>query len=62
MKRSVWYDVTDSEDYIMRCSKCGGYKEPLKAHWFFTGLYCVYCIRYKFYDDTDVKWRNENES
>lgn len=57
---SVWIDVKEEDtDYIYRCSSCGGYKEEdLKRHWFFTGLYCVLCIRYKLYDDTKDDWRN----
>ena len=40
--------------YVPRCSSCGGFRETLKEHWFFTGLYCVPCVRYKLYDDVDV--------
>ena len=51
--KTVWRQVNKKEtDYVYRCSKCGGYKEDLYEHWFFTGLYCVHCIKYGFYDDT----------
>lgn len=56
MNRTVWtdVDVRKEDRYVPRCSRCGTFKEPLKEHWFFTGLYCVLCIRFTLYDDTEV--------
>lgn len=50
-KRSVWRDVSDDTVYVPRCSVCGKWKTALKAHWFFTGVYCVGCIQDILYDD-----------
>lgn len=51
--KTVWRNVPkDPAPYIRRCSRCGSYAEELKEHWFFTGLYCVLCIRFTLYDDT----------
>lgn len=51
--KTVWRDL-DAEDlvYVPRCSRCGTFKDQLKVHWFFTGIYCVTCIRLTLYDDT----------
>ena len=51
MKRTVWYDVTNDDEYVKRCGFCGKYKEELKQHWFFSGVYCVSCI-------VDCLWGN----
>jgi len=50
---TVWdvYDERYDSHYVPRCSVCGGYKEGLFVHWFFTGLYCRACIQYKLYGD-----------
>lgn len=50
--RSVWtvIDPNDSH-YVHRCSHCGYFKKELRAHWFFTGLYCIACIQ-------DILWSN----
>lgn len=48
--RSVWRDVDTKEViYVPRCSKCGRFKGTLKAHFFFTGLYCIDCIEENLY-------------
>jgi hypothetical protein len=61
-KRSVWRDLDrKNTQYVPRCSKCGGFKEDLKEHWFFTGIYCVLCIRYTLYDDTYVPYYGEEK-
>lgn len=54
---SVWLDLDrENTPYVPRCSRCGGFKEDLKTHWFFTGIYCVPCIRYTYYDDVEVPY------
>jgi len=54
---SVWRSVDKRlTAYVPRCSKCGGFKEDLKEHWFYSGIYCVDCIRYTLYDDTKVPY------
>ena len=58
--RSVWRPAS-SDVYVPRCSKCGGYKEDLKSHWFFTGMYCVDCIRYTLYDDVKVPYYGDEK-
>ena len=55
-ERVVWRDADKNGIYVPRCSRCGGFKEDLKEHWFYTGLYCVLCIRYTLYDDTKVPY------
>lgn len=49
--RSVWRDADSTTPYVPRCSICGKFKEVLKRHWFFTGLYCIGCIQDILYDD-----------
>ena len=53
-ERTIWRDVeiTDDEGYVHRCSFCGKIKKKLKAHWFFTGLYCMNCILEVLWNDT----------
>ena len=44
----VWIDFAISRFasvYVPRCSRCGKYRDNLKSHWFFTGVYCVDCIQ-----------------
>ena len=52
--RSVWRDLEPDEVtlHVRRCSFCGKFKKKLKAHWFFTGLYCFNCILEVLYNDT----------
>ena len=51
-ERSVWEPMNKEESpYVPRCSNCGGYKEGLWEHWFFTGVYCRNCVRYVLYGD-----------
>ena len=52
--KSVWRIFNSKRDgvmYVPRCSVCGTFKEELRIHWFFTGMYCRDCIQYKLYDD-----------
>lgn len=43
---TIWRVVHDGDtDYVHRCSHCGKYWKELRAHWFFTGLYCIACIQ-----------------
>lgn len=49
MKRKVWVDARDI--FVKRCGFCGHYKEKLKEHWFFKGVYCVSCIQDVLYDN-----------
>ena len=52
--KTVWRDADfkgPEIDYVPRCSKCGSFKEDMKVHWFFNGLYCVLCIKLRLYDD-----------
>ena len=59
-ERTIWSNVDrENTRYVCRCSRCGDYKETLKEHWFFTGMYCVDCIRYSLYDDTFVPYYEE---
>ena len=55
MKRSVWR-IVDKKDvvYVPRCSCCGRFKDELRAHWFFTGLYCIACIQDRLYDNARI--------
>ena len=51
---SVWRNYDKKRDdvpYVPRCSYCGGFREPLHMHWFFTGMYCRACIQYVLYGD-----------
>ena len=51
--KTIWRKIDrEFTRYVPRCSKCGGFKEDLMEHWFYTGVYCVPCIRFILYDDT----------
>lgn len=57
MNRSVWSIVRpDETDYVMRCSFCGKFGQELRRHWFFTGLYCLNCIRIVLYGDVPMPY------
>jgi hypothetical protein len=48
--KTVWIKKVDGDGvYVPRCSHCGKFGKELRAHWFFTGLYCYHCI-------VDVLW------
>ena len=50
--RSVWRVLnSEDHDYVPRCSFCGYFKKELRAHWFFTGLYCRSCIQEVLWND-----------
>lgn len=51
IQRSVWTVVDDTlvHPYVARCSHCGRYDQTLRKHWFFSGLYCFFCIYHLFY-------------
>ena len=49
MTRKIWVDARDI--MVKRCSFCGKYRNAVKEHWFFKGVYCVSCIQ-------DVLWDN----
>ena len=50
MTRSIWIDYR-ADVYRDRCGFCGKFKEKMKEHWFFSGVYCVSCIQDVLYDD-----------
>jgi ribosomal protein L34E len=55
VKRSVWRIVKKDEViYVPRCSSCGKFRKGLRAHWFFTGLYCIECIQDRLYDNARI--------
>ena len=55
MKRAVWRIIKkDEHNYVPRCSACGRFKEELREHWFFTGLYCIGCIQDRLYDNVRI--------
>ena len=62
--RPVWRNWEAAKDhlYVKRCSKCGGFKEGLYIHWFFTGAYCRACIQYVLYCDFRTVEDLNNES
>lgn len=49
---SIWTIIDKEEShYVHRCSVCGYFKKELRAHWFFTGLYCRACIQDLLYNN-----------
>jgi len=60
--RTVWRKVDfDVSVYVPRCSKCGKYKQNLREHWFFSGVYCYACIHDILYDNARNVMEINNE-